>query len=330
VIEIWHGNCQRVGHLGDAQDDYNLMGRVHGKVASLSCRVNGGPPRALSIGSREDGFGDGRRLAGSGHFNADIPIATLRHGSNQVTLACTDSQGREVVAEVTLNREEGGYRLPARIVWTEVDDPQSVGQYVDGEWDVDDFGLRTQHTGYDRIFLMGERTWQDYEVLVPVKINRIEPETGPRSGGNGLGVLMRFCGHVTGGPREFPLGQPKWGYQPFGAICWLRWMGGAAEPPQRQFYRGDSDGMFDHGTYTASEGSTHWMRARCQTLADTPGGEGVTRYSFRVWPEGSSEPGSWVFEETQTSTHALRQGGVVLLAHHVDATFGNVSIKEAV
>ena len=25
-IEIWHGTSQRVGHLGDAQDDFNLMG----------------------------------------------------------------------------------------------------------------------------------------------------------------------------------------------------------------------------------------------------------------------------------------------------------------
>jgi hypothetical protein len=27
-IEIWHGEHQRVGHLGDAQDDFNLLGRV--------------------------------------------------------------------------------------------------------------------------------------------------------------------------------------------------------------------------------------------------------------------------------------------------------------
>lgn len=28
AIEVWHGDTQKVGHLGDAQDDFNLMGRV--------------------------------------------------------------------------------------------------------------------------------------------------------------------------------------------------------------------------------------------------------------------------------------------------------------
>ena len=28
VMEIWHGEHQKVGHLGEAQDDFNLLGRV--------------------------------------------------------------------------------------------------------------------------------------------------------------------------------------------------------------------------------------------------------------------------------------------------------------
>ena len=64
---------------------------------------------------------------------------------------------------------------------------------------------------------------------------------------------------------------------------------------------------------------------RCMTLPDD-GTEGVTRYSFKLWKESEIEPTRWNWEVDQKSQHALRKGGVVLLAHHVDATFGDVHI----
>ena len=77
-IKIWYGLEQRVGHLGEAQDDFNLLGEVvcPGEIADLRYILNEGPPVSLSVGNRPDGFGDGRRLARTGHFNADIPIIT--------------------------------------------------------------------------------------------------------------------------------------------------------------------------------------------------------------------------------------------------------------
>ena len=38
------------------------------------------------------------------------------------------------------------------------------------------------------------------------------------------------------------------------------------------------------------------------------------------------EPDGWAWTVTQASPHALRRGGLVLLAHHVDATFGDVRV----
>jgi hypothetical protein len=56
------------------------------------------------------------------------------------------------------------------------------------------------------------------------------------------------------------------------------------------------------------------------------GHEGVTRYRFRVWGSDEAESSDWLWEVDQKSPHALRKGGMVLLAHHVDVTFGAVSI----
>ena len=327
-IEIFHGTAQRVGHLGDAQSDFNLMGRVTPPeiVRSLTYSLNGGLPQSLTLPIHADGFGDGKRLAANGDFNADIPIQALKVGQNRVDILTTDLKGRTQTTEVKIIRQRGTVSLPVHIHWSEVDDPQDVGQYIDGLWGRQGKGLRVMRSGYDRIFLIGERHWQDYEAMVSIIIHRVDRLTGPRSGPNGLGLIMRFTGHVNGGPREFPVAQPKYGYQPFGAIGWLRWTDGPESPPQKQFYRGDNDNRTDHGSFSLMLEKAYVMKMRCETLPDTPKGLGVTLYSWKMWPTGEVEPSVWAWQITQTSEHALRQGGIALLAHHVEATFGDLSV----
>jgi hypothetical protein len=247
---------------------------------------------------------------------------------------------------VNVTRETGSYALPATISWSGTGNPQDVGQYVDGQWQHTGGALRTQRPGYDRIFLIGQEDWQDYEVLVPVTIHEVFAGTA------GLGILMRFTGHIVGGHRNWPDAQPKWGYQPFGGIGWLRWVSGPNNDPTMQFYYGDYDAWDNFGnpaakladpsptpfgspeqtkSFSQAEvalGSTYWMRMRAETQPDASDGDGVTLYSWKIWEEGTSEPANWSFQVSQASQYALRQGGVALLAHHVDASFGDVEVSE--
>jgi hypothetical protein len=316
-LVVWHGLDQRVGHLGVLQTDFNVMGNIGpvADIASLAYNVNGGLYQDLTIGP------DNRRLASPGDFNADIPIALLQVGSNTVTIRAIGTTGLVATVDVTVTRETGGSQdMPVSIVWDDVIKPQDEGQYVDGKWGHEPGGLRTLETGYDRIFLIGESDWQDYEILVPITINAVDITDA------GLGILMRFTGHVVGGHREWPDAQPKWGYQPFGAIGWLRWSSGPDAAPRKRFYRGDDDIAIDYGTAAVTPGDTYMMRMRCETQVDSPTGEGITLYSWKIWGATESEPAGWDFQAPQQSAHALRQGGVGLLAHHVDATFGDVQI----
>ena len=157
---------------------------------------------------------------------------------------------------------------------------------------------------------------------------QVSETTGHLSGGNmGVGILFRFTGHINGGHRHFQKMQPKWGYQPFGAITWLEWMRNIpVRPPFTQFYRGDNDMSINHTQFPVEVDATYWMKARCQTLQDQSDGGGVTRYSFKIWRDGEMEPDQWDWQETQVSKHANRKGGVALLSHNVDATFGNIAI----
>jgi regulation of enolase protein 1 (concanavalin A-like superfamily) len=328
-IVVWGGLAQRVGHLGTAQADFNLMGRVvrWETLATLTYSLNGGAVRPLNWGFGTDNFGDHRRLARNGHFNVDLPISELQPGANTITVHAVDQVGGQDLVDVTVTLETGSAPLPLTVDWETVAVAQDAGQMVDGDWTAGPAGLRTAHTGYDRLFLLGETTWQDYDVTCTVTIHEVEATTGPQSGAAGLGFIMRFTGHVVGGFRNFPAAQPKWGYQPFGSIAWLRWNGGAAASPDIQFHRGDADMVQDYGVAPGAIAGTTWrLRARCATLPDAPGGAGVTQYSFKVWPAGDVEPSGWNYQVEQESVHALRQGSLGLLAHHVDVTFGDIAI----
>ncbi|OLS31122.1 MAG: hypothetical protein ThorAB25_04920, partial [Candidatus Thorarchaeota archaeon AB_25] len=230
--------------------------------------------------------------------------------------------------KVIVDLQSGAYPLPVYIDWSKITDPQDVGQYVDGHWELEPDGLRTKHMGYDRIFLIGEKSWQDYEITISLKINQVSQTTSNVSNGNGIGILFRFTGHINGGFWNFPKMQPKWGYQPFGAITWFRWdLGQSGHLPFTEFYRGDSGVRVNHGQSPIELGEVYWMKARCQTLPDDREGAGVSRYSFKIWKDGKEEPVQWDWQETQISIHANRKGGVALLAHHVDVTYGNVTIE---
>jgi hypothetical protein len=321
-LEIWHGHQQRTGHLGIAQPDFNLMGSVGEpeKLLSLQYALNDSTPVELN-------FRGYRRLAMDGHFNADIPIASLQSGPNTIELEGRFVDGVVARQVVMLTRLTGASPLPLRIDWSTTADPQDVGQYVDGQWRLGEQGLRTAHMGYDRLFLIGDTTWQDYQITTEITVHEVAPDTGPLSGGNGLGVVLRFAGHVVGGPRRFPIAQPKWGYQPFGGMAWLRWQRGApAAPPALQFMRGDVNENTDYGLVEVRAGERYVLKALCQTLPDDSEGRGVTRYAFKLWHAAAEEPRSWDWEHVQASRDALRRGGVALVAHHIDASFGNISV----
>ena len=338
ALEVWHGLEQRVGHLGHAQSDFNVLGNVADPdgVAALTYRLNGGPPQPLTVRpsfEEEDDRNATRRLANPGDFNADIPLDSLQRGLNTVRLVARDELGNETSVTVAVTKQTGYSELPYGIDWSAVEDPQDVGQYVDGHWGLEEEGLRVRQMGYDRIFLIGEAAWQDYEVTVPVTVNDLDTLKGGYQ--NGVGLIMRFTGHIVGGHRNFPDAQPKHGYLPLGGIGWLRWKAQAEGPPKRQLFRGDNDQTVNFGTTPIEVGVTYVMKMRAETLPDASDGAGRTRYSWKMWREGADEPAypteaegrngaGWTF--VQTSEHALRRGSLGLLAHYADATFGDVLV----
>jgi hypothetical protein len=48
-------------------------------------------------------------------------------------------------------------------------------------------------------------------------------------------------------------------------------------------------------------------------------------YEFKIWQEGEPEPKDWTLS-AQEGPDDVQSGSLLLLAHHVDCVFGNVSI----
>ncbi|MCB0642187.1 MAG: fibronectin type III domain-containing protein, partial [Phaeodactylibacter sp.] len=299
TIEVWYGDTQSFGNNGEPQVWCNILGNVSdsdGSVTGLEYTLNGGSPVTLSIG------GDGRRLLSSGDFNVDLAVSDLLSGANSVVITATDNDGNMTMKTVTVNYTPGNvWPNPYSIDWSTLGGDETlindVAHVVDGEFELTPDGIRTTSPGYDRLIGIGNKTWDNYEVLVPVTIHSMP-------GGAGVGVLLRWTGHTD---TPVTCAQPKCGYLPLGDIAWYR-------PGALEFYEGSSTSR------SLSIGTTYLFRAQVDS-----DGSGNTYYKLRVWEQGTAEPATWDLEDT-VGPSDKQNGCLLLISHMADVTFGNVTI----
>lgn len=314
-VELWNGCYRRCGHRGRTQKDFNLTGHVHSwrPIRDVTCVINDTTLLRL-------GFKPFRRIAEYGDFNADIPIALLNPGANWVTIMATDITGAVTSTNVIVVRSESGfYPLPVNVRWDSVQLLDDVGECTDGKWSFGPEGIRTVQAGYDRIFLIGDQTWKDYDVTTRVTVHSMAKRPGRQSGRvRHVGFCFRWKGHSNeDNARD---AQPKWGLHPRGGVAWLTIVNNRL-PPVRQFFPGDSEEFETFGSFPIEFGQPFAIRGSCETL-----GAHTTRYSFKAWHINSPEPDNWDFQVVQDSATALRSGALALVAHELDVTFGDIKI----
>jgi uncharacterized repeat protein (TIGR02543 family) len=316
VITVWYGTNQTFGALGTPQTWINVLGNVadpESSVTSLTYALNGGAQQTLKIGP------DSRRLQASGDFNVEIDKASLKNGSNTVVISATNSAVLHSSTTVTLQYQANSvWPLPYSINWANVSNAQAALQIVDGNWSWDASGIRTVQDGYDRVLAIGDMTWTDYEILFPVTIHSLDTSAynSSISVGPGLGVNIHWLGH-TNNPVVCTLLHCGW--IPTGASDWFAWKQNAlgslsieTNPP------GGSSATTSRQLLA---GHTYWMRARVQTGANSN-----NTYLLKVWENGvETEPASWTLQRASGSGN-LSNGSFLLVAHYVDATFGNISV----
>lgn len=305
VIDVWYGDDQTLGASGTPQRWVNVLGNVSDAdgVVSLSYSLNGLPPRSLRRGP------DLRRLYGPGDFNVQLAEADLPIGASTLVITAADATGDTSTRTVTLRKAPGSAALPHVVDWSTATSPNAVAQVVDGKWFTGPSGLTVGELGYDRTVAVGDRSWTDFEATVPVTVRALGPGAGtPQSGVPLVGLGLHWNGHTQNKTEE-----PAVNWFPTGAFAWHEWYGSG-----RFTLQGNAGSPLVRKSMAWQMGATYVMKARVQKE-----GAGV-RYSYKWWVQGSAEPADWALSVYEDSGPG--QGSLLLIAHHVDATFGTVTV----
>lgn len=319
-IDVWYGRHQCFGHRGLPQRWVNILGRI---TCSGQPRcwysLNDGDVLPFRLGP------DSRRLNNPGDFNIDLPVDELIEGTNRLVIGVSTSDDSETRQEVRESVEIQFVRTSCDrellVDWRDCQSIQEQAQIVDGLWRLENGEVRTCETGYDRIIAVGDWFWQDYEVTVPLTIHDVDTSVHGvlPSYHSAVGLVMRFQGHY-----DWDKSRPAWGYAPVGMIVWYSFI------PDLDDFRlcfmsgADRDVRFAKYDQTGKKlqhGIRYLLKARVQSRPSS-----VSVYSMKAWAEGEAEPDEWDVHAEGILAEQCR-GAVNLIAHHVDASFGNVRVS---
>ena len=310
IIDVWYGSEQSFGQNGTPQRWINILGNVSDPdgIHSLTYSLNGGQELPLSIGS------DLHRLVETGDFNVDIFRTALTSGENELVLHAVDTLDHQETVTVTINyTDDTVWSDQYEIDWSIIPTVEDAVEIVDGLWEINNGAVRTITPGYNRLLSIGDIAWTDYEVVVPITAHDMH-FTGGDDGTPGLGLLLRWTGHTD---ISYPDWQPRTGGLPFGAIAWYHW-----DTPDTGFLR--LEGTIDNSINIPSAlpllDIVYMYKVRVETLNNSE-----SLYRFKMWRKGQPEPATW---DLSNEIQGLPNGSLLLLAHQVDASFGNVTVTQ--
>lgn len=329
-INVWYGNTQNFGQIGAPQRWINILGNVSDAdgVASVVYTLNGSAPRTLALGP------DARRLASTGDFNIDIPITdtALSVGMNTVLITAEDNLSNVSNQAVTVNYATGAvWPLPYTVDWASASFP-GAAQVVDGLWSQTAAGIRPQVVDYDRLVVIGDinAAWDDYEITVPITVHSFDYAGAFNvvSGAPGVGFVAVWPGHTD---NPVVCTQPKCGWLPLGAFVWfdaegVRNFNNQTAPPLYGLFKLGSASTIDYARdvsgFRPKLGVGYYWKAQVE--------RGLTNaravYRLKVWPIGGTEPLVWLATGI-SENNEVASGSIGLLAHHADATFGNINVQ---
>lgn len=312
VITLWYTANQVFGQNGDPQKWVNIVGNVSSltTLSSLSYTLNGGPSRNLSVGP------NGSRLNKKGDFNIDIDYTDLKTGNNTVVISATDIGGGLSTANVTVNYQPyAGSWSPQTytINFGTAAQVNDVAQVVDGRWVIDGGKARPAagETGYDRLIAVGDISWRDYTVSVPVTIHSIDQSKSP-----GVGLIVRWPGHFDSDNGL----QPYAGWRRLGGLAWYKYE--KATSTEGLQLLGNGGLISGSKPFTMTPGTTYIFKVKIVSN----GPNQPATYSYKVWNSTQPEPATWDIEAAGRAGEP-RNGSIILVAHHADVSFGNVTVN---
>ncbi len=313
---MWYGLKQSFGSLGHPSHILHVPGRVQAEAGLLvlAYRLNGGDLVPLPVGP------SAFRLAAAGDFNIELDRRRLRPGANQLHISASDQAGAETSVAIHIDYvPHNNWPLPFDANWCQAAQVQELAEVVDGYWQIEAGALRCAEPGYDRLVAIGDAGWTNYEVSVPVTIHAFDsspPAMSWPSMGPAFGIQLRWRGHYDWGDIR-----PARGWHPLGALG--RWL---LLPGQEEFQLeilsgGPANSPVRHErSRPFAAGDTLQLRFSVSESED-----GSTRY--RLSSGSEDEAGPLRELEAAAAPGSLRAGSLLLIAHHMDVSFGAVTVR---
>ncbi len=315
AVNIWYGQEQCFGALGNPQRQINILGNI--QHLDQSCRVyytlNGLNEKVeLTLGS------DLHRLAMKGDFNIDIERSGLREGKNRIDLII-ERNGKEVLSRKIGIRYSADNRwpIPYFVDWSKTGKLQDVVEVVDGDWEITTAGAHIRQQYYDRVLAFGDSTWTNYEVETSVVFHDyVPPAKGPPTYNvSHVAIASRWPGH----DRDSLQPDRKW--FPLGATSEFRITENYDSCRWRIF---DGEHFYveqEIPEYRSIEPEKLYrLKHRVENTSDTE-----ALYSVKFWAADDKEPEQWDLQAVEVVPRTA-SGSALLLAHNTEVTFGNIAV----
>ena len=329
AITVWHGDGDTFGQNGRPNPVVNIVGNVQpaNDITLLRYRLNGGAFTALSVGPDPGAPDEGgpRRVYDPGDFNIEIPWTALNSGDNTILINAQQGDGSSSDKTVTFTVvKDVNWSLPTVINWGESANVNDSAQVVDGHWEIVNNpaigpSVRSIQYGYDRLVALGGLVWTDYEVTVPVVVNAISidgPAYSTPSNGPGVGLILRWPGHYQVATED-----PFTGWTDLGALGWFHYgtLGTGVSTAMELITTTGGFNIAQSTAKTLGTDAPHYLKLQVQTSGDKP------TYRMKAWPLAQPEPAGWDLSY-ELPADIPAAGSILLVAHHVDANFGQVQV----
>ncbi|UWR25823.1 cadherin-like domain-containing protein [Sulfitobacter sp. S223] len=317
-ITVWEGSQQSFGSNGEGQQFINVLGNVDAVVTGLSYTLNGGAVRQLSIGA------DTRRLQDTGDFNIDIRYSALDGSAADdiILITATTELGDVFTQEVVIDYEDGiAWDPNYAIDWSTQTNVSDAVQIADGRWEIGPDGLRPTQLGYDRVVVMGDAGWDNYQLNTTITMHDLLNSDPRGRDGGGFAIGMLWTGHTNDPISGF---QPLSGWEPGAAFFYTDKNGDGTGRldlhPSRDFFS-----ELNTMALSLDEGATYNFTVQVEQVALYD-----RLFSVRIWEEGTAEPEAWTMQGVQTFdiSDAPQTGSVYFNAHYFDVSFGDVTVTE--
>mgnify|MGYP001348422294 FL=1 len=309
AIDVWYGTEQAFGEIGLPIPYVNILGRVDVQnLASLQYSLNGKPFRPLAVGPNSC------RLAAHGDFNVELDLDQLLIGLNRLELRSLDMGSNENRESVLFSfRNDRVWPLPHTVRWSDYTSVVQGAQLMDGKWVIDDDStIRLTEFGCDRLVLIGDRTWTDYQVTVPVMVKDLAPAS-LKSATPEIGLICHWPGYT-----QINNELPRAGFIPLGGMGCYKWR----TVSSRQFELVGYDNQVIQSLNAPFELNVwYMMKMQVQAVGD------MVEYRFKCWPEAEPEPAEWMLQGQQSNVHDPNHGSVALVAYYVDVVYGDVVVE---